>query len=526
MWDKNQKIKMFDDRKNRPSNAHTFLSFSIRASMFGLLLSVSLVCESTFSITEGNISSKETMALKSNVSDEELRQSGPEEVKTVHTLQDALEAAYQNNSELKELQAQLRARDEGVPQALAGWRPTVYANASLTGQKQILSGDVKDNADAGMTNFPTTGSNSSTVNADVTLNQNLFNGGKTVAQTNQAEHVVQVARAQLVDKEREVLLNAARAYLEVVARTAELSYRKSNEEALKKTLEATQDKYNVGEETRTSIAQAEANLADGVAQRETAEAELLSGKATFEQVTGARPGTLAKPAVPLNLPKDLKEAIEIAKKDNPSVLAALFQERADRSAIKVNDADLLPKVDLQGQVSRQGRNNLNKFTNRNNTKTNDFTTAQQVSVSLRMPLYEGGSIRAKTRELREVAEQRRISIETARRKVIQELIKAWETYSSAKSNIVAYEKQVAANKVSLEGTREEMLVGSKILLDVLNAQRELVNSQLNLVRAMQRHDEALMTIRSLIGSLTALRMKLKVKRYDPQAHYQQVRNSW
>ncbi len=448
----------------------------------------------------------------------------PEGRAVINSIEAALEAAYQNNTGLKELRATARSKDEGLPQALAGWRPTVYANASVGGEKDIISGDLKDNGDRGFS-IAQSGNTSSTAKADVTLNQNLFNGGKTVAETCKAESLVQVARAQLADKEREVLFAAVQAYLAVVAKTSELQYRKSNETALKKTLEATQDKFKVGEETRTSIAQAEANLASGIAERESTEAQLLAAEATFEQVTGARPGHLKKPGALANLPGALGEALEIAKKNNPAVLAALHQEKADRSAIKSSDADLLPKVDLQGQISRTGRS-TNYYRQTGSSKANDFTTAQQVSVNLRVPLYEGGAIRGKSRELREVAEQRRINIETVRREVVQKLVEAWETHASAKATVQQYKTQVRANEVSLEGTRQEMLVGSKILLDVLNSQRDLVNSQLNLVRAEQSYYQSAYNILALMGRLNAIDMKLKVKRYDPRVHYHDVRNSW
>lgn len=449
----------------------------------------------------------------------------PEGRVTVTTIEGALEAAYRNNTELKELQAALRSKDEGVPQALAGWRPTVYANASVGGEKDIISGDLKENGDNNPATLAQSGKGISTASADVSLEQNLFNGGKTVAQTCQAENVVLTARSQLADKEREVLFNAVRAYFEVIAKTSELNYRKSNELAFKKTLEATQDKFNVGEETRTSIAQAQADLANATAQRESAEAQLLAAEAAFEQVTGARPGKLRKPGTPSNLPRGIKEAIEIARKNNPSILAALYQERVDRQAIKVNDADLLPQVKLQASLVRQGQSTGTKYSI-GYTKTNDFTTAQKVSLNLRVPIYEAGAIRAKTRELREVAEQRRIMIETARRKIIQQLIAAWETYTASKANVKNYEIQVKANEVALEGTRQEMLVGSKILLDVLNAQRLLVQSQLNLVQAEQQFYQAAYDILANMGRLNAMDMKLKVKRYNEQVHYQDVRNSW
>lgn len=451
----------------------------------------------------------------------------PEGKATITTIEGALEAAYRNNTELKELQSLVRSKDDGVPQALAGWRPTVYLNASIGGEKDIKSGDIKEDGDEGLT-LPQSGSNFSTASADITLQQNLFNGGKTVAQTCQAESLVLAARAQMADKEREILFNAVRAYFSVIAKASELDYKKSNELALRKTLEATQDKFNVGEETRTSIAQAQANLAMGKAEREAVEAQLLAAEATFEQVTGARPGKLKKPGEPESLPRALKDAIEIAKKNNPGILAVLYQERADRSAIKVNEADLLPKVDLTGAVERRNQNTSYAFPAQGSStvRTKDFTTAQRVSVNLRVPIYEAGAIRGKTRELRENAEQRRIMIETKRREIIQRLVEAWETYLAAKANVKNYQTQVKSNEVSLEGTRQEMLVGSKILLDVLNEQQKLVQSQTNLVRAEQQYYESAYSVLANMGRLNALDMKLKVKRYNPEIHYRDVRNSW
>jgi TolC family type I secretion outer membrane protein len=448
----------------------------------------------------------------------------PEGRVTVTNIEGALEAAYRNNTEFKELQAQLRSRDELVPQALAGWRPTVYANARIGGEKDIKSGTIKESGEVNTS--AQNGSNFSRATADITLQQNLFNGGKTVAETCKAENIVLSARSQLVDKEREVLFNAVRAYFEVIARTSELNYKKSNELAFKKTLEATQDKFNVGEETRTSIAQAQADLANATAQRQLTEAQLLAAEATFEQVTGARPGKLKKPGQLSGLPRELKEAVEFAKKNNPAILAALYQEKADRNAIKENDAELLPRVDLEASVERQGVNTRTEYAAQGSVKTNDFTTAQKVSVALRVPLYEGGKIRAKSRELRETAEQRRITIETKRREITQKLVAAWEKHISAKANIKSYETQVKANEVALEGTRQEMLVGSKILLDVLNAQRLLVQSQLNLVQAEQQYYESAYDILANMGRLNVMDMKLKVKRYNERVHYQDVRNSW
>jgi outer membrane protein len=458
--------------------------------------------------------------------DQEAIRRKPETPGMLHTLQTSLEAAYRNNTEIRELQAQARSSDEKVPQALAGWRPAVNLTASVAGSKEIDSGDTK-NGNGGATTART-GVNSSRINAGVQLTQNLFNGGKTIATTCQAESIVQASRAGLADKEREILLAAVQAYVALIARHAELELRKSNEHTLLKTLEATQDRFNVGEETRTSIAQADASLADAVAKRQTAEAQVWMAAATFERVVGAPAGKLQKPEIPSNFPRTLKEAIDIAQKNNPGIQQALFQEKADRNNIKVNDADLLPKVDLQASSERQGISSRTNYPPGviANSRTYDFSTVHTVSVNLTVPIYEQGKIRAQGRELRETAEFRRIQIETKRRRVIEELIQAWETYLSAKASVRNYQGQVKANEVALEGTRQELLVGSKILLDVLNAQQQLVNAQQNLVNEEQRYYQAAFTVLAQMGRLTALDMKLQVKRYDPQVHYQDVKYSF
>lgn len=498
-----------------------------------LALSVSIICmQVSISVpvsTTSTKSVKKNSPIPDNIEplDKEIASKKPERVKTVDVLQAALEAAYQNNTEIKELQTQVRSTDERLPQALAGWKPTIYANASIGLEKDIFSGDKKESGDGGQ-GFPISGQNSSTIKADVTLNQNLFNGGKTIYTTCQAESLVQKARASLADKEQSILLATVQAYFGVIAKTAELNYRKSNVLALNKTLEATRDKFNVGEETRTSIAQAEADLEAGQAEQDVTEAQLLTAMASFERITGARPGNLKKPVDLAYIPRTLKEAIEVAQKNNPAIMAAIFQEKADRNAIKIKDADLLPKVDLQGSVGRTGANTRYIYSSNlagQSYKSYDFTTAQSVSLNLRVPLVDT-NLRSISRQSREDAEQSRIAIETKRREIIDKLVEVWETYLSAKANVKSYEAQVKANEVSLEGTRQETLVGSKIVLDVLNAQRALVNSQLNLVRAEQNYYQAAYAVLAGMGKLNGFDMKLKVKRYDPKVHYQDVRNSW
>lgn len=444
------------------------------------------------------------------------------------SLQKAMESTYKANPDILTQRAAVRSADEDVVQAKAGWRPSINATITNGYENQRFSGDSVDAAAA------TGGSNASTLSeghlqtAQLTVSQNLFNGGATVAQTEGAKAGIKSQRAALIETEQNTLLAAIQAYLDLITQLAQLEVLRANEGFLKVTLQSTQDKFNVGEETRTSVAQAEAQHAEAIAKRQTAEAQLGAKIATYEQVVGRMPGNLEKPTLPKWMPKNIKDALDKARLNNPTILKAQYAEVAARRKVEQVNGGLLPKVDLQGSSNltqaRVRKTNVSATGIAPGT-TSDFTVDHKVTVNITIPVYEAGSIRSQKRQAIEDAERNRIQIEVARRQIEQQLIQAFQDYEAAKSNLKYYAEQVRASEISVEGTRQEMLVGSKILLDVLNAQNQLLNAQQALVQVEQNLYAAAYKIIVLMGMLTAKSMQLQVDHYDATAHYKEIKNN-
>lgn len=441
------------------------------------------------------------------------------------TVLKAMESAYKTNPDILAQRAALRAADEGIVQARAGWRPKLNVTASSGYGKIYNKGD-------GINSGQNIGAVDRGVqSAQLQLTQNLYNGGATVAQTEGAKANVKAQRAALIEAEQTTLYAAIQAYLDLITQLAQLEVLRANENFLKVTLQSTKDKFNVGEETRTSVAQAEAQQAEAIAKRQAAEAQLAAKIATYTQVVGREPGRLQKPDVPKGLPKTVKEALERARLNNPTVLKAQYTEITARRKVDEYNGELLPKLGLVGTSSVEKTRNLNNPSGTprelvGTSATNDTVVNHQVTVNLTFPLYEAGAVRSQKRQAIEQAEQNRIQIEATLRKIEQQLIAAFEGFETAQKNLQYYKEQVVANEISVEGTKQEMLVGSKILLDVLNAQNKLLDAQLAFVQVEQNLYLSAYQIMVLMGMLTAKYMQLPVEQYDPMLHYHEVKNKF
>ena len=430
--------------------------------------------------------------------------------------------AYKTNPQVKQQIAVVRASVEKITQAKAGWRPTLTGTVSQGLSQANNMGDTLRQQSAtgsGVSKAQKDGSSS----ARLELRQNIFAGGQTLNQVRETDAAYQSAKSALVEVEQNVLLAVSTAYMSLMSKYAEIELLKRNESNLRETLKATQDKFDVGEETRTSVAQAEAQLADGIAQRINAESELEQLKATFEKVTFRKPGRLTRPEIPKNMPKTLDEVIEKSRVFSPTLAKAMYAEKSARYAVDRVTGALLPSVDVVG-TSAASRNRLeNKYVSSVNPTVinprNDRSVNHSVQVQMTIPLYEAGRVRSQRREASETAEQSRIQIEQARRDVVERAVATWNKYMAAEKRIAEFKKQVQANLVSLDGTQQELLVGSKILLDVLNAISRLVQSQVNLVRAEQDYLAAAYEVLFITGQLTAKSLGLNVSIYDPDIHY-------
>lgn len=422
------------------------------------------------------------------------------------TLQEALAATYANNPALQAARAKLRATDEGVPQALAGWRPTVV----LSGTAGYAQG-VSRTRTAGATD-----SSRDIATGQATLTQPLYRGGRTRASTNAAENKVMAERARLIAAEQTSFTDTVNAYVGVIQATQILALNINNEQVLARQLQATQDRFRVGEITRTDVAQAEAALATASAQRQTGEGNLAVARAAYARVVGVQPGELIPPQ-PLNLPvKTLQDATAMAAANNPTVVATLFDDAAAKDAVDVAFSALMPQLSLQAQG----------FAQNNNLQPHTSASGGQIIASLSVPIYQGGSEHSAVRQARQTQQQTRKLVDDSRRAAIQQASQAWATLDSARATVASTREAIRANRIALEGVTREALVGSRTTLDVLNAQQAVLNTEVTLVQNLANLVIASHSVAAAIGRLTARDMNVAVPLYDETAYYNAVRDRW
>jgi outer membrane protein/adhesin transport system outer membrane protein len=421
------------------------------------------------------------------------------------TLADALVKAYQTNPQLLASRAELRATDELVPQALSGWRPTAIVNGNLG---EAWANPTGSGSVGGSNDFQPRG-------ASLDLVQPLYRGGRTTAETRQAENLVLAQRSLLTDVEQNVLLAAVTAYVDVVRDAATLDLNINQEKVLRRDFEQTQARFEVGELTKTDVAQSESRLADATANRIVAEGRLQVSRARYAAVIGDQPGTLQTPPTPSELPAAEAEAVA-GSEDAPRVVAAEYNERAAADGIDVAFSDLLPNLDLVGSAQ----------TSDESSAPNSGEDSASIMLQLTVPLYQAGAPEANIRRSKQIASQRRQDVVTERRTAVANAINAWQTLVTARAAIVAIETSVAANKIALEGVRLEEQVGARTILDVLDAEQEYLASQVNLVSAHREEVVAAYTVLAAVGRLTARDLALPVPYYDVEAYYQAVRDKF
>jgi outer membrane protein len=469
-----------------------------------------------------------------------------------HTLADALGIAYETNPQLTGERAKVRATDENLPSALAGWRPTITVAASdgFTDERQdqitnCASGALSGNTAAinnnscyknGVPNpnfMPslTTPSNPNFVGTNdfnysqlvsrnfntqsATVTEYLYRAGKTSASTHQADNSIYAERARLIATEEQVFSDTVNAYVTYVEDTQLLALNVQNEQVLGDELRAVSDRYRVGELTRTDVAQAEAALAAAISQRETAEGNLqTAGAAFYNQVGVNPPKDLADPQ-PLRLPvKSEQEAADVASSNNPNVVAALFNEAQQKDAIDVAFAALGPQIYLQGQGFNQVRSSLAGFS----------TYGFQGTINLSMPLYQGGAEYAAIRQARQTYQQAVRATEQAVRSAREQAVQAWDTLVAARAATASSRIAVRSAQIAVEGTERQALVGSATTQDVLIQQQNLLSAQITLVQNVTSVVTSSYTVAQATGRLTAKDLGLAVPLYDETAYYHAVKN--
>lgn len=426
---------------------------------------------------------------------------------TAQTIEDALAKAYLNNPTLLSTRAGLRSTDESVPQALADWRPSVEVTSSLGAE--VVSSNTSTGTDRNQSRRPK--------DLGVSVTQPLFRGGRTLAATSGAENDIRAARARLLETEQNILLQAATAYLNVYRDQAVLRLNQNNEEVLQRQLEATRDRFEVGEITRTDVHQAEARLARSKADRIQSAGDLETSRANYLNIVGEpAPATLTLPERASDLPVNAEEAVRIAVVNNPGVIAAEFDRRSSMDNVDEVWGELLPELELTASSTRELQ-----------TSTENSTrTTHEVTLNLTIPIYQQGSVYSRLRQARQDAAESTLVIDTERRDAAEAGTQAYESLVTARAQVDAFQTQIEASIVALEGVQREAAVGSRTVLDILDAEQELLDSRVSHVRSERDELVAAYELMSALGRLTAKDLGLSVDLYDPREHYNEVRDKW
>ncbi len=435
------------------------------------------------------------------------------------TMEAALARAYQSNPQLNAQRAIVRQSDEGVAQALSGYRPSIAATASVgrqwTDEKEIFPPIPGTALTQGVAVEIKGTSRPRSVGATGT--QTLFNGEQTANSVRKAESQVSADRETLRVMEQSVLLAAATVYMDVSRDTANLEVQQSNLRVLQRMLKDTRQRFSAGAITETDVDQAEAQLAGGEANLHAAEATLMTTRANYRRIIGNDPANLA-PASPVDrfAPSTLPASIALGTAQNPSVIAATYGVDVALLQVKIAEGALWPTLVAQGSVQQQYDANI--------TTPKLFTESAMLNLSV--PIYQGGAEYAAIRQNKEAVGQQRLNVDQVRDQTQANVVEAWGQLQAAKAQVEAAERQGTASEKALTGVRNEALAGQRTTLDVLNAQQALVNARVSLIVAQHDRIVASYSLLSAVGRLSAAVLRLPVSIYDPSVHYHQVRDAW
>lgn len=426
---------------------------------------------------------------------------------SAETITGALAKAYQYNSQLNAARAGVRVTDEGVAIAKSGWRPTITGSSTI---------DYTNTHAQGFSTRLTTGS------FGVQINQTLFDGFQTKNNVAAAESQVKASVESLRNTEENILFNAASAYMDVIRDRQVAVLTEQNLQFLTEQARAARSRFEVGEGTRTDVAQADASRATAVAQLSAARATALAAAATYHQIVGDEPGKL-KAAAPVGklLPSSLDSAFAVAAAEHPAILATEHLVDAAGFAVKSAEGTLLPQLSASAGISDNYSHSSPDFKG-----TNGTSTSANIGATLTIPIYSGGRTMAIVRQNKESLSQARIQVDVSRDQVRQAVASAWTQYTAARESVDANKQVIAAAQLALNGVIEERNVGQRTTLDVLNAQAAVITAKINQAGAERDVVVASYAILSAIGRLSVDRLGLPVTKYKPEEHYNAVKDKW
>ena len=411
------------------------------------------------------------------------------------TLEEAMVMAYGNSPVIEAARANLRSVDEQISQVHSAYRPAITAEGDLGYRDHGSLGSSKPGS------------------YSLRVNQLLY--GAVGAGISRTVHVVASERANLSVVEQQVLLDVVRNYMDVVLARTVLERAINNEQRLEQHLEATEERFRLGLFTRTDVAQAEARLAGARAERQRAHGQLMASSAQFRQAVGVSPEDLDQPGLPPGLPRDVDEAVAMANVGHPAVLRAVGAERAAWDKAELEAGDLLPTVDLVASYKRSRDSGFG------DSWHDDFRIETRIVV----PLYQRGLESSEVRSARQKASAMRLEVNQVRRQVEANVVSSWHALRVARAETEAFEEEVAANTIALEGAENELQVGLRTVLAVLDAEQALFESEVSLARARRDAVTAAYALQSAIGRMSARHLGLPVEIYDVEANYDRARSA-
>ncbi|MFY7959086.1 MAG: TolC family outer membrane protein [Elsteraceae bacterium] len=424
------------------------------------------------------------------------------------TFVETLVNTYTNNPQIEAERARQRSNDEDVARARGGWRPTV----TFYGEGGRGRDEQRQRAANG-----TTLRNSfyrDPAQARIILQQNIYDGGRTIADVERSEQTVMRGREVLNATEQQALLDGINAHLDVYRDLQIRGFINDLVVALQRQQRGIMARRAVGDATTTDAAQAEARVARGISDRQFIDGNLEASRSAYQRVTGA-PATenIEDAPYPTQLPLQLVDA-ERSVNDNPSLRAALYLERVAEADIDAAGSGLRPNLGLRASWNRYQQQD-------SPTLGRDVG---EVALTLNMPLYEGGVAAARVREAKQIAAQRRMETEATRRQVIDQIRRTWEALASARARVESTQVQIRASEVAVRGLEQEVRVGTRTVSDLLNAEQDFLDARSGYIRAKRDAIGAAYQLLSAVGRLTVDELQIPVERYDPAAYY--AKTNW
>ncbi|WP_127115560.1 TolC family outer membrane protein [Shimia sediminis] len=419
------------------------------------------------------------------------------------TLADAMASAYSHSGLLQQNRALLRSADENVAQTYARLQPIINWFGSIeytTGTAQVSS--IGQELDAF---HPSIG---------LSLQILIYDNGATRASLEAAKETVLATRQALINVEQRVLLDAVTAYMSVIRDTQIVELRQNNLKLVQRELQAAQDRFEVGEVTRTDVAQAESSLAGGRAQLAAAQGDLMQSQEFYSAAIGHRPGVLVSPRNLPQVPATMEQAKSVAIRSHPSMLQSQLSISAAEYQVDAAEAAMGPRVTFDSSISIE-----------EDFEDTDYTRVGTVGLTLGGPIYQGGALSSLVRQAMALRDAERGNLHVVRHTTRQNAGNAWASLISAKAQLSATARQVEAARIAFEGIREESKLGARTTLDVLISEQQLLDAEASRITAQTNQITATFALLSSMGLLTTEHLNLNVERYDPEAYYELVKDA-